>query len=76
MYAQLRKDRGFLEAALDSVVMAYSAGRIVEFNPSAPRLFGFERAHVIGKSLANLIVPPALRPRHHEAYEEFVSTGS
>ena len=37
---------------------------MVDFNPAAQRTFGYESAEVIGRDLADLIIPPALRERH------------
>ena len=68
--------RAYLEAALDCVVMADAAGRIVEFNPAAERTFGYTRSEVLGRTLAELIVPPSLRDRHSQAFSQFVATGT
>src|SRR3712207_966085 len=54
-----------LEAALDAIVTIDHEGRIVEFNPAAERTFGYRRAAVVGQPLADLIIPPAYRDRHH-----------
>jgi PAS domain S-box-containing protein len=65
----------YLEAALDCVVVADASGCVVEFNPAAERTFGYSRQAVLGRTLAELIVPPALRQRHSEAFERFAATG-
>jgi PAS domain S-box-containing protein len=65
----------YFEAALDCVVIADASGCIVEFNPAAELTFGYSRDEVLGRKLAELIVPPALRPRHSEAFERFAATG-
>jgi PAS domain S-box-containing protein len=67
--------RAYLNAALDCVVLADMVGRIVEFNPAAERTFGYTREEAIGQPLAELIVPPSLRPRHKAAFLRFVETG-
>ncbi|MDQ3822825.1 MAG: PAS domain-containing protein, partial [Actinomycetota bacterium] len=54
----------YLEAALDCVVMADASGRVVEFNPAAERTFGYTREEALGRTLAELIVPPSLRKFH------------
>jgi PAS domain S-box-containing protein len=68
------RQRGFLEAALDCVIMIDATGQVVEFNPAAERTFGYRRADVIGRTLADLIVPPSLRDRHRDALRTFVDT--
>src|SRR3954467_6208021 len=65
----------YLEAAIDCVIMADAAGRIVEFNPAAERTFGYSRKEALGRTMAELIVPPSLRERHTAAFDRFVKTG-
>src|SRR4051794_39418762 len=65
----------YLEAAIDCVVMADASGRIVEFNPAAERTFGYTREEALGRTMAELIVPPSLRERHTAAFARFVKTG-
>jgi PAS domain S-box-containing protein len=64
----------YLEAALDCVVVADASGRIVEFNPAAERTFGYSRTEALGRTMAELIVPPSLRERHIAAFARFVKT--
>jgi PAS domain S-box-containing protein len=65
----------YLGAALDCVIMADATGRVVEFNPAAERTFGYTREEVLGRTLAELIVPPSLRDQHELAFARFVETG-
>jgi PAS domain S-box-containing protein len=64
----------YLEAALDCVVLADASGRVVEFNPAAERTFGYAREEALGRTLAELIVPPSLREAHTRAFARFVQT--
>ena len=59
--------RAILEAALDCIITIDQEGRIVELNPAAERTFGYRRAEVIGKEMAALMVPPALREGHRRS---------
>jgi PAS domain S-box-containing protein len=70
-----RRVSAYFEAALDCVIMADEAGRVVEFNPAAERTFGYSRDEVLGQTLAELIVPPSLRERHINAFARLVETG-
>jgi PAS domain S-box-containing protein len=65
----------YLEAALDAVIVADSAGCVVEFNPAAEQVFGYSRDEALGRTLAELIVPPSLRERHSRAFARFIETG-
>ena len=64
----------YLEAAIDCVIAADASGRIVEFNPAAERTFGYSRKEALGRTMAELIVPPSLRERHIAAFARFVKT--
>lgn len=68
-------NRPFLEAALDCIIMMDATGRVCEFNPAAERVFGFTRAEVIGKELAELIIPPRSRDRHRQGLAHYLKTG-
>jgi PAS domain S-box-containing protein len=70
-----RRVSAYFEAALDCVIMADASGRVVEFNPAAERTFGYSRDEALGRTMAELIVPPSLRERHNAAFARFVETG-
>lgn len=64
-----------LEAALDCVVSMDQNGCVVEFNPMAEKVFGYRREDVVGKEMAELIIPPHLRDAHREGLARYVRTG-
>jgi len=72
--SQARKS-AMLDSALDCIVTIDHEGKLFEWNPAAEKTFGFRRAEVIGKELAELIIPPALRQRHREGLARFLATG-
>src|SRR5690606_7268186 len=53
-----------IDSALDALVTIDERGTILEFNPSAEQMFGIERSAALGRSVADLIIPPPLRDRH------------
>jgi PAS domain S-box-containing protein len=57
-----------VEGAIDCIITVDHGGKIVEFNPAAERTFGYSRDEVLGKDMAELIIPPNLRDRHREAF--------
>jgi PAS domain S-box-containing protein len=67
-------ERGFLEAALDSIVVIDAMGCVVEFNASAVETFGYSRDEALGRTLVELIIPPSLQVQHKQAFERFVQT--
>lgn len=69
------QQRTILESALHSFITMDQDGKIVEFNPTAERTFGYAREDVIGKEMAPLIIPPALRDKHREGLKRYLKTG-
>jgi diguanylate cyclase (GGDEF)-like protein/PAS domain S-box-containing protein len=64
-----------LDSALDCILTADHEGRIIEFNAAARRLFGYSRSEVLGREVADTIVPPNLRDELRRRLREFVLTG-
>jgi PAS domain S-box-containing protein len=64
-----------LDSSLDCIVAMDHEGRITEFNPAAERTFGYERENVLGKHLADVIVPPSLREKHRTGFARHLATG-
>ena len=64
-----------LDAALDCVITADHRGRIIEFDPSAERTFGYALSEVYGKDVADVIIPPRLRAQHRSGLARYLSTG-
>ncbi|HYS77798.1 MAG TPA: PAS domain S-box protein [Candidatus Dormibacteraeota bacterium] len=72
--SEVRKS-AILEAALDAIVSIDHEGTIGEFSPAAERMFGYRRAEVIGRTMADLLVPPSLRGRHRDGMARYLATG-
>ena len=64
-----------IDGALDGIVTINETGALVEFNPAAERIFGYTKEQVIGKSLAEVMVPPQQRQAHISKHRQFVQTG-
>ena len=67
--------RAISDAALDCIVVADSEGKIIDFNPSAERTFGFKADEVIGKPLSETIIPQEYRKAHQAGLERYRETG-
>ena len=72
--SEVRKS-AILETALDCIITMDHEGKVVEFNPSAERTFGYSREQVIGQELCRLIIPPSLRDRHRQGLAHYLATG-
>lgn len=62
-----------LRASLDAIVVVDARGRITDFNGSAEKIFGYARGEIIGKKLAETIVPPAFREAHSKGFSNYTS---
>jgi two-component system, chemotaxis family, CheB/CheR fusion protein len=67
--------RGIVDNALDCIITMDANGRVLEFNPAAERVFGFSRAEVTGKELAELIIPARMREQHRRGLAHYLKTG-
>jgi PAS domain S-box-containing protein len=68
--------RATVEAAFDCVIGMDGEGRIVEFNAAAERVFGYRREAVLGRLLAEVIIPERRREAHRKWVGEFSVTGT
>ncbi len=64
-----------LAAALDAVVTIDHRGHVLDFNRAAEETFGYRREDVLGRELAELIVPPAAREAHRRGLARWTSAG-
>lgn len=72
--SELRKSAIF-EAARDCIVTIDAQGRVIEFNPAAEKTFGYAREEVLGKELAELIIPAGMRASHRRGLKHYHATG-
>ena len=66
--------RAMLEAALDAVVTMDARGRVLGWNHAAETTFGYLAHEAIGRDMADLIVPPALRARHRSGLARYLES--
>jgi PAS domain S-box-containing protein len=75
----LRSSEARLRAVLDSAIMAVividASGLIIDWNDRAEAVFGWNRAEVLGRDLADLIIPQARRDAHRRGLERAPENG-
>ncbi len=63
------------DSAQDAIVMLDGQGKISFWNPSATRMFGYEREEALGQDLHELLAPPEYMVIFREAFPQFQKTG-
>jgi two-component system NtrC family sensor kinase len=64
-----------VRSSLDCVLVIDEAGRLIEFNPAAERVFGHRRSDVLGQPIAELIVPHRKRSDHAAGMARYLAGG-
>ncbi|MBF0097011.1 MAG: PAS domain S-box protein [Magnetococcales bacterium] len=70
-----QRTRSIVETAMDAIISIDASNRILEFNPAAERMFGYERHAVLGRDVTETIVPEELRARHRQGMARYLATG-
>jgi PAS domain-containing protein len=68
--------RALIAGAPIAILAMDSRSRVIEFNPAAEKLCGFRRDDVLGRELADFLVPESFKPRFREHIRTFVATGN
>lgn len=66
--------RAIVSQSPDALIVSDPDGRIVVWNASAERLFGYAAAEVINQSL-DIIIPERLRQAHWDGFNRALSSG-
>ena len=69
-----KKLRSVVDGALDAILTIDDTGRLVEFNPAAEHMFGYQKDQVLGQVISEIIIPPRLRKAHEEGHQKYVLT--
>jgi PAS domain S-box-containing protein len=67
--------RAVLDSALDAVVGMDDRGQVTAWNARAEEIFGWTKDEALGRKLAELIIPPALREEHARGLDRFLAGG-
>jgi diguanylate cyclase (GGDEF)-like protein/PAS domain S-box-containing protein len=67
--------RAVIDTAGDAFIAMDEAGRVTEWNRRAEETFGWPREEVLGRSVADLVVPEEFRSSHQVGLRRFLDTG-
>ena len=68
-----KREAAILDTAMDCIVNMDTEGLIIEFNAAAEKVFAYAKADVLGRPLAEMIIPPVLRDAHHQGLAQCLS---
>lgn len=68
-------NRTIVASSYSGFVAADQDGRIIEWNDSAERIFGWTHAEAIGQQLSQLIIPASMRTAHEHGMQRYLDTG-
>ncbi|MBN8505099.1 MAG: PAS domain S-box protein [Burkholderiales bacterium] len=64
-----------VDNALAALVTTDAKGHVVAFNPAAEAMFRCTRSEAVGRSVAEVMIPPRLRPAHQAGMERMAIGG-
>ena len=64
-----------VSTSLDAILVADSAGRIVDFNGAAEQVFGYSRAEAVGQPMTDVIFPDHLIAAHQAGMARYLAGG-
>ena len=70
-----QEQRAFLDSSLDALITMDADGIIRQWNAAATRILGWQREEVVGRELAEVIVPPQLRAAHRAGLRRYLDGG-
>jgi two-component system, cell cycle sensor histidine kinase and response regulator CckA len=73
--ADLEASAAVLDSVLDCIITMDADGKVIGFNAASERTFGYAKAEAIGRTLADLIIPPPLRDAHAAGLARYLATG-
>jgi PAS domain S-box-containing protein len=69
------RQRAILEAALDAVISIDGRACVTYVNSAFEHIFGYRADEVVGRELAEAIIPPSLREPHRLGFARYLATG-
>jgi PAS domain S-box-containing protein len=64
-----------LETAQEAFISIDANGLVMDWNKEAEAVFGWSREEILGRSLAETVIPPQYREAHQRGLQHFLATG-
>lgn len=65
-----------IQSSLDAVIVIDETGKIIEFNPAAEKLFGWEKTDILGKDLLHTVIPRYYRKGYADGGQYMAGRGA
>ncbi|MGV3553156.1 PAS domain S-box protein [Rhizobium sp.] len=69
-------NEAIIRTSLEAIVIIDGEGHVVDFNPAAEKLFGYQRAEAIGREIGSLIIPDRHRAAHDAGMKRYLASGN
>jgi PAS domain S-box-containing protein len=66
--------RAIIDATVDGIIAIDERGSILELNPAAEQIFGYEASEVLGQNV-KILMPQPFRDEHDDYVEQYLKTG-
>lgn len=67
--------RLIMDSSMDAIVCIDTSGAVTLWNPQAKRIFGWEESEILGKKIADYILPARYRQVYQESLTQYLETG-
>ncbi|MBF0194869.1 MAG: response regulator [Magnetococcales bacterium] len=67
----MERHKSILTHALDAIITTDDVGAVIDYNPAAEKLFGFNKSAILGKKIDNYIIPADLVESHQKALAKY-----
>ena len=64
-----------MDAAIDAIICLDASGAITFWNPQAEKIFKWEEKEILGRLLADTIIPKQYREQHKKGLAHYLKTG-
>jgi len=67
--------QSLMDSSLDAIIVMDAQGVVLDWNGQAESMFGWYKADAVGRTVAELIIPPQHREAHARGLGKFLATG-
>lgn len=72
---QERLKANLVDSSLDAIVTISGDENVIDFSQSAESLFGWKKHEILGKNMADFLIPEDLKSAHEKGMKHFLDTG-